>query len=286
MSQPEIVCPICDSRESQPWGVEYQQRRILKCCGCGVRFLDQSQRPGAEHYDEHYFEHKASKMFNQEKLILVLKSDADSIEAIARVSPKATDPESSILDIGAGRGSFLILCKLLGFSKLTGSDISDFNAGFLRAFGIDLKVGDITTVELAKYDIVTFHHVLEHVAEPDKFLRRVGEILKDDGVGHLLIPNEGSLNSRFKSLLSRLRMKKRAFKHLSPGHHLWFYDKRTLTRLLERYGFEIEYIGTRAHEKKRGLLNQVVHGLLDMVYLNTWLEAVFTKGTREIREGQ
>jgi 2-polyprenyl-3-methyl-5-hydroxy-6-metoxy-1,4-benzoquinol methylase len=275
---------MCDSRESRLWGVEYQQRRILKCCGCGVRFLDPSQRPGPEHYDECYFEHKASKMLDHEKLIRVMKSDADSIKTIARISPKAADPESSILDIGAGRGSFLILCKLLGFSKLTGSDISDSNAGLLSGFGIDLKVGDITTVELAQYDIVTFHHVLEHIAEPDKFLRRIGEILRDDGVGHLLIPNEGSLNSRFKSLLSRLRLKKRAFKHLSPGHHLWFYDKRTLTRLLERYGFEIECIGTRAHEKKRGLLNQVIHRLFDMAYLNTWLEAVFTKRTRAIRE--
>lgn len=272
-----IKCPICDNSDSKLWGVEHTGYRIFKCRSCGLRYLDPEQRPKDEFYDSKYFDHKASKMVDPERLLDVFKSDADSIARLERYGIRGRDPRSTILDIGAGRGSFLILCKLLGFKNLMGTDITAANVEYLREYGIELKVGDVTSLELGQYDIVTFYHVLEHIADPKAFLTRVHEILNTDGIAHLLVPNEGSLNSRFKSIISKLHLKKRAFKHLSPGHHLWFYERRTLIALLERSDFEIKYIGTRAHEKQRGMINRLYHRLLDMFGWNTWLEAVVKK---------
>jgi 2-polyprenyl-3-methyl-5-hydroxy-6-metoxy-1,4-benzoquinol methylase len=270
-------CPICESSDIRLWGVEHTGYRIFKCRSCGLRYLDPEQRPKDELYDQKYFDHKASKMLDPGKLLEVLKSDSDSIGLIERYSMRGHDPRSSILDIGAGRGSFLILCKLLGFKSLTGTDITNSNVGYLSEYGIELKVGDITRLELGNYDIVTFYHVLEHIPDPKGFLTRVHEILTEDGIAHLLVPNEGSPNSRFKSLMSRLRLKKRAFKHLSPGHHLWYFEKRTLTALLRNCRFQIKYVGTRAHEKRRGILNRLYHRFLDTFGWNTWLEVIIKK---------
>ncbi len=274
MNNHKFICPICDSSDSKLWGVEYTGYRIFKCRSCGLRHLDPLQRPAAEFYSEEYFNHKASKMGDPEKLLLVLKSDADSIARLQQFSVKARELNASILDIGAGRGSFLILCKLLGFNSVAGTDITDANVEFLRGFGIDINVGDLTALEPGKFEIVTFYHVLEHVNDPGKFLSAVRRNLRDDGIAHLLVPNEGSLNSRFKSAMSRLGLKRRAFKHLSPKPHLWYFEKRTLEMLLERCGFEIKYFGSRAHEKKRGPLNSIYHKTLDIYCWNTWLEAV------------
>jgi 2-polyprenyl-3-methyl-5-hydroxy-6-metoxy-1,4-benzoquinol methylase len=277
MPEETLHCPICDSQRSQLWGTEYTGYRILKCRECGLRYLDPAQRHAKEIYDENYFDDKATRMIDPEKLLLVLKSDADSIAAIRLISAKAKDPKIGILDIGTGRGSFLILCKLLGYNRLVGTDVTRTNAEFLNSFGIALQIGDITELDLGQFDIVTFHHVLEHIPEPKRFLKHVSEILPSEGIGHLLVPNEGSLNSRVKSILSRLKLKKRAYKHLSPGHHLWFFEKRTLVTFLDRCGFEAKYIGTRAHEKKRGIFNRLAHWFLDLCNLNTWLEIVITK---------
>jgi 2-polyprenyl-3-methyl-5-hydroxy-6-metoxy-1,4-benzoquinol methylase len=277
MSADMFKCPICDSADSRLWGVEHTGYRILKCRSCGLRYLDPEQRPRDELYDQKYFDHKASKMLEPQKLLQVFKSDADSIALIERFSVRGHDPRSSILDIGAGRGSFLILCKLLGFKCLTGTDITNSNVEYLHDYGIELKVGDITELELGKYDIITFYHVLEHIPDQKRFLMRIHEILNDGGIAHLPVPNEGSPNSRFKSMMSRLGLKKRAFKHLSPGHHLWYFEKQTLIALLKSCGFEIKYVGSRAHEKRRGMMNRTYHRMLDMFGLNTWLEVVVGK---------
>jgi len=277
MAEATVKCPICDSYSGELWGVEYRGQRIVKCRTCGLRFSDPQAVIAEEVYDDNYFADKASRMFDPEKLLLVLKSDADSFANIASVMKEKLSRDTSILDIGTGRGSFLILCKLLGMKNLLGTDITESNINFLRGFGIEIKLGDLKDLELGKYDIVTFHHVLEHLNDPADFLIRLKNIIDDGGVGHLLVPNEGSLNSRFKSLMSRYKFKKRAYKHLSPGHHLWFFDKCTLVKLIEKFGYKIEYIGTRATEKQRGIISRLIHRIYDYFMINSWLEIVFSK---------
>jgi 2-polyprenyl-3-methyl-5-hydroxy-6-metoxy-1,4-benzoquinol methylase len=277
MTEATVKCPICDSYSGELWGLEYRGRRIVKCRTCGLRYSDPQSVIADEVYDDNYFADKANRMFDPEKFLLVLKSDADSFARIASVMKEKLSGEVSLLDIGTGRGSFLILCKLLGFKNLMGTDITESNRSFLRDFGIEIKIGDLKDLELGKYDIVTFHHVLEHLEDPADFLFRLRSIIDDNGVGHLLVPNEGSLNSRVKSIMSRYKLKKRVYKHLSPGHHLWFFEKRTLIRLIEKSGYRIEYIGTRATEKKRGIMSRLVHRVFDYFMINSWLEIVFSK---------
>ena len=277
MTDNTVTCPICNKAEGQLWGVEYKGHRIVKCPTCGLRFADPQIIRAEEVYQDEYFADKAERMFDPERLLLVLKSDLDSFHNIARVMGKNLTAESSVLDIGTGRGSFLIALKLLGLHNILGTDITTSNVDYLKSFAIEVKLGELKDLNLGRYDIITFHHVLEHLNNPGTFLTQVKSLLNDNGVGHLLIPNEGSLNSRFKSFLSKHKLKKRAFKHLAPGHHLWFYEQSTIVRLLEKYGFKIDYLGTRATEKKRGIASRMVHHLEDKLLINSWLEVVFSK---------
>ena len=272
-----VICPICDKTDGQFWGLEYKGHRIVKCPTCGLRYADPQIIKAEEVYRDEYFADKAERMFDPEKLLLVMKSDLDSFHNIARVMGKNLTAESSVLDVGTGRGSFLIACKFLGLHNILGTDITSSNIDYLKSFAIEVRLGELDDLNLGKYDIITFHHVLEHLSTPGAFLTQIKEHLNDGGVGHLLVPNEGSLNSRFKSFLSRHKLKRRAFKHLAPGHHLWFYEQSTIVRLLNKYGFKIEYLGTRATEKKRGIASRAIHHLEDKLLINSWLEVVFSK---------
>ena len=58
-------------------------------------------------------------------------------------------------------------------------------------------------------------------------------------------PNVGWLACRYKTLLSRLGLKSRPFKHYDAWQHLFFFTPQRLARLMEeRYDFEV--LTTRA----------------------------------------
>lgn len=269
-----VDCPICETRDPAPWAVEYRGYPIVRCPGCGLRFV--SPRRSAEEdrafYDEPYFERQRRREADPEVRRWVDATDRHYVETIFRYCRVA---RPRVLDVGVGRGSFAIrLRRLAAVASVIGTDVTRVNADHLRSHGVELRVGDVVGLDLPTCDVVTAHHVLEHVGRPNPFLARIRSLLSDEGILHLVLPNEGSLQSRWKTLLSRSRLKPRPFKHLSPDHHLFFYDRGTLRRLLEKNGLEPLYLGTTASAKPRGAPNRLVHHALDVLDANSWLECV------------
>lgn len=206
-----------------------------------------------------------------------MQQGSQSLKRSLAYSRTGAIEDLTVLDIGAGNGSFLITAKMAGLHHLAATDITDSCAPLLKAFNINLHVGDILELELGQYDVITAHHVLEHVTDPNAFLSRIHSLLNDQGIVHLILPNEGSLTSIIKSTLSKYKIKKEAYKHLSPSHHLYFYEKFSIRNLLQKHHFEILYVGTRCKPKQRSLIAAAAHDLLDTLHLNTWLEVVAKK---------
>lgn len=274
-----VECPICGVDDSRPWGEEYRGHRIVVCDRCGLRYVN-PRRTAAENrtfYDHDYFERDRHR--EREKRELVAANAERSVATVLRHAP---DRKLDVLDVGCGRGNFLQRIKERGAVRtVAGTDLTGANAEILARRGIDFRVGDILDLDLPRFDVVTAHHVLEHVMRPDLFLERIRGILPDDGIVHLVLPNEGSAHSRWKSFLSRRGVKRTAFKHLAAHHHLFFYERKTLDALLVSVGFEVVSMGTTASAKHRGPLDRLLHGLLDRARLNTWLECVATPVERE-----
>lgn len=226
----------------------------------------------AAQYTPDYFDRHRARERESGSRDLVRERDQASLELIRRHAP--TD-RPSLLDVGAGTGSFLKLARDTGgFGDLAGTDITDANAALFAEAGIPLHVGEIEALETGRFDVVSAQHVLEHVPRPDRFLARLRELLTERGIVHLVVPNEGSFTSRVKSGLSRSGVKPRPFKHLAPDHHLWFYEPRTLVRMLEASGFEVLQRRTRAEAKRRGPWQRLVHRAFDVLELNSWLEVI------------
>lgn len=96
--------------------------------------------------------------------------------SIGRLNPKY---ESSILDVGSGGGSTLISLKGLGFKDLTGIDpfLDNERTEPIRIFKSTLEEFQSDK----SFDIIMFHHSLEHVPDPLKTLKAAKNLLKDHG---------------------------------------------------------------------------------------------------------
>jgi SAM-dependent methyltransferase len=269
-----VRCPICEIADDEFWGRHYAGYTIVRCRRCGLRYMN--PRPSEAEilaiYGDPYFDQDRRRRIDPEIAAYSAETSHRYATTFLRYT-RASNP--CVLDIGTGLGHFLIhLSKMSGVGRLGGTDITDVNRERLATHGIDLYLGDIAELDLDRWDVVTVHHVLEHVLDPNAFLTRVAELLGDGGILHLVLPNEASFMSRWKSYLSRSGLKPRPFKHLSPEHHLWYFDRETLNRLLEKNGFRVLYAGTSAAVKRRNPVRRLAHRALDALALNAWLEFV------------
>jgi len=102
-------------------------------------------------------------------------------------------PGMSILEPGCGRGEFLRVFKELGMNA-TGLDMSEETRELLSKDDIELKVCDVESdigLPFADntFDVIYNKSFLEHLRDPDIFLREAHRVLKPGGTLLCLVPD-------------------------------------------------------------------------------------------------
>jgi 2-polyprenyl-3-methyl-5-hydroxy-6-metoxy-1,4-benzoquinol methylase len=202
------------------------------CLSCGTAVL--SHRPDASHFavtdDERDFygrrywhEYQAEREFPEiEERVRADLSDR-CLFWLANILEFVTPP-GRILEIGCGHGGFVALLSELGF-QAEGTELSPWVTEFARrAFGIRVHCGLLESLNLSPgmAGVCSFD-VLEHVADPQQFLRQARDLLDGDGVLFLQTPwyrGEGPSWSMFQ-----------------PGEHVFLFSEKAARLLLERSGF-------------------------------------------------
>ena len=152
--------------------------------------------------------------------------------------PPQGDIECRVLDVGCGEGQFAAELARAGF-VVVGVDVAEEPLRRARArhppwICVRVPAGGPWPLADASFDVVWAGETIEHVADTAGWLSEVRRVLRSGGSLLLSTPAHGRLS------VLRLAMSHRSFDaHFDPrADHLRFYTRRTLTRLLEDFGFE------------------------------------------------
>lgn len=196
-------CPICGSDRWQRIysgrttrrPVDVKRWHLARCSACDHGFLN--PQPSFDDLADYY--HSDYNPYDPSHGL------ADSLEAtIARARSQggyrhvSIRPNMTILDVGAGGGSFLQVAKALG-ANVTGVEPSPFGVRAARARGLDVFEGTLdqyVATSPARFELITFSHVVEHLTEPAVDIALAAKLLAPGGRIWIAVPNGACRSAR------------------------------------------------------------------------------------------
>ena len=249
-----VKCAICESddyeviaqgREHEFENTTDDTFHVTKCKSCGLIYLN--PRPDMSEFDtiypDNYYCHTDNLpgMASKESLLGMLKQQLISemgfpkrIRSLLKKYP--IDTEISVIDIGCGNGAALDAFKKIGGDhiKTYGVDFDDMAILATSKKGHTAYRTLFEEADLPKgtFDIVYSSNVIEHVADPAEFMKKVSDVLKPGGLFLCETPNIGSVEARI--------LKKSG--HWGGYHfprHWTFFTPKHIKMLGEKFGLEV-----------------------------------------------
>lgn len=235
-------CLICKSLDIENLGKLINPRsiddrvKILICKSCGHIQLDYENilhkyNDNDQLFDEKYNDKKYS-VIEQKKI----KKFNDHINCYL-------SGMSKVLDVGAGAGwtAKYFIEKNIQYSAV--ERVPSLKKKLLKS-GAHEVVDDIEKISNSsenKYDLIILRHVLEHLRKPRETLKIINNLLSENGVLYLSVPNFNAYNGSHPFLSDFIRIV-----------HISYFCKDLLNYFLESSGFNIVY------EKDSGELLRIV----------------------------
>jgi len=175
----------------------------------------------------------------------------------------------SVLEIGCASGQTLAYMHNQGAEYTVGVEFSPEAAEEAKVRkGVNrILVGDIERMYLdlepASFDLLIAGHVLEHLADPWKSLRRLRAFLKPGGQLVAGLPNVRNQSVLFPLLLrGRWQYEPSG---IMDWTHLRFFSRQTIQDLLEATGFQVERIVPEFGRKSRLASAATLHLFEDLL---------------------
>ena len=192
---------------------------IVRCGDCGFA-ATQPFRSESE-LGRYY----ASAYYGRRKLFLDVFINRSRSRAVSRAVPRG-----GVLDVGCGSGGFLRVMRERGW-RVQGTELETRASAQDRPTDVPVSYGALWDAGLvrASFEAVTFWHVLEHVADPKRYLTAAYDLLRPGGALFLEVPNFSSWQAQFGG--------ERWF-HLDAPRHTIHLTPDAAIRLLQSSGFE------------------------------------------------
>jgi 2-polyprenyl-3-methyl-5-hydroxy-6-metoxy-1,4-benzoquinol methylase len=219
---------------------------ILRCPSCGFVFAD-TQLSAAELqklYQRTYF-------FGNEYLNYLEDKPAIQKNFSARMRTLMKFSFSgNLFEIGCAYGFFLDLAQR--HWKVQGCDISEPACDEARRTGLDVTCGDFLDLKLKDehFDVVAMWDTIEHLARPDLYVQKASSLLKPGGI---LCATTGDIGSMMA------KMRKQRWRLIHPPTHLYYFDRRSIQRLMEQNGLEIIHFEHCGYSRS---VQQILYSLL------------------------
>ena len=223
-------------------GDELLVDRLVRCRQCGLEYVN--PRPRGTDIVEAYSQGDDPTYVSQ-----VEARERTFGDAVARI--EALQPGGRrLLDVGTAAGAFLAAARARGWD-VEGCEPNRWMAEWgSKHYGLNIRAGELFDQDYApgSFNVVTLWDVIEHTPDPSAVIRRVAELVAPGGLLVVNYPDRGSWLARVLG---------RRWPFLSSVH-LYYFTRRTITRLLEMHGFTI--VEMRPHVQRLELDYLLVRG--------------------------
>ena len=237
-----IKCCVCQNDDRNLFRVKYRKTdcEVVECLRCSFHFIPPYYRNQIDYTS--YKSAEVAAEIKKSNVWLKIQRNLLRYRLIQRYCRG-----KRVFDVGAGYGHFLLAGKQRGYT-IAGIEMSHANVDYIRdELQLPVVQADILSYDPnAKYDIVTMWDVLEHIDSADAVIARVATLLETGGFVFIQVP-------QFDGFFSRLL----GDKWWSMGlDHVNYFTRRTITRLLSAYGFEVRTI--RSSIELKNILNNYI----------------------------
>lgn len=194
-------------------------------------------------YSNLYYQSPQSSSYQAEypKIELDFKSFKFDIILSALKQINSEFEGENLLDVGAGEG-FMMSCAVNQGLNVIGLDFSSYGVEkFNPSLSHQLIAGDVFTSlkkldhEKRKFEFCSATNILEHVRDPENFLELISNLLVEQGLFAVTVPNDFSF---IQSLALDNGLIDQEF-WVTPPQHLHYFNTDTLPRFLRENGFEV-----------------------------------------------
>jgi len=136
-----------------------------------------------------------------------------------------------ILDIGAGTGDFLKICKDNSWD-VSGVEPSENAREIANKKQINLLV-DITEIKNNTFDVITMWHVLEHVINLNEYILSLKKLLKQNGVLIIAVPNYKSYDAIYYN---------KHWAAFDVPRHISHFSQKSIVKIFKEVDMNVEEI--------------------------------------------
>jgi 2-polyprenyl-3-methyl-5-hydroxy-6-metoxy-1,4-benzoquinol methylase len=229
-------CLLCNANNSKKIYSERGSLGIVECKDCGLIYTTPRPKETEQNYfgDATVFYQEAEFIFKGKKIHHRDKNYEYELEQIKKLKPAG-----KLLDIGTNMGFFLRKARDAGFD-VEGVEPSPSLAKIATAeFGLKIK-NSFFSKELfpaKSFDVATMIDVFEHVTSPVPILKDVYEVLKDDGILCIKVPN-GNYN-KLKLSLAKMLGREQQHDLFNSYEHVAHYTPTSMKKMLTKAGFKL-----------------------------------------------
>jgi 2-polyprenyl-3-methyl-5-hydroxy-6-metoxy-1,4-benzoquinol methylase len=233
-----VNCPFCNSNKTklhEKYGCDLQFTYV-RCLDCELIY--QSPRPK---YDEIFLKDAYADYYMYSDGYTYSEKVLNGWDKELKEILKFDKNKTAILDIGSGMGDFLKVAKKY-YDHCDGVDVSEIMADFAqKELGLKVYLGSYPDLDFGKkYSCIHMSHVLEHIPNPKEWLAKTKEILTDDGVLAMSVPNMNSMDRRVKLFLKRMGLTSGRWKDISKTpDHLFEPTIPSTLKFFEENGFKV-----------------------------------------------
>jgi SAM-dependent methyltransferase len=209
--------------------------RVIDCTICAYKHIEPmpteqelDQFYSVEFYESFWGDYIQKNLRDKEWLNIQNMEKYDFFESVL---PKA---RRRVLDIGSGPGFFLELGKSQSWIE-TGLEPGRAAYAFSKELGLNIHncfFNSKNYSDFGEFDVVHMNNVLEHIPDPMAMLNMCYKIIDDGGLICITSPND---YNPFQLAIANYTGKKQWW--FAPEEHVNYFNKNTLTKLLEKAGF-------------------------------------------------